>query len=102
MNVEFIRNVVGSGIQSSPPAPAHLVILVMLLSGQQPLGYSQPDPTLASSELFTFTVVVIALPVHWGPLRKRAGPPLGAGSSPSSLDTGEFRRESSQGWGSGS
>lgn len=56
MNVEIIRNVVGNGIQSSRPVPAHLVILVMLLFGQQPLGYSQPTSTVAFSELFTFTM----------------------------------------------
>lgn len=44
-NVELIRNVVGNGIQSSPPTAAHLVILVTLFLGQRPRGYSQPAPT---------------------------------------------------------
>lgn len=94
MNVELIRNVVGNGIQSSPPTPAHLVILVMLLLGPQPLGYPQCAPTPVFSELFTFAVMLLALPMHWGPHRKQLV--LGAGSSPSPPGTGEFRRESSK------
>lgn len=90
MNVELIRNVVGNGIQSSPPTPAHLVISVILLFGQQPFGYSQLAPSPVFSELFTFTVMLIALPVHWGLLRKQADSQPAAGAGHWGIQTGEF------------
>lgn len=99
--------VVGNGTQPSPLAAAHLVTLMVLLSGQQPLGHSQPAPTLFFSWPFTFHVLVIVLLVHFSQLRKQALSlrlqlVWALGSSPSSLGTGEFGGESSQGWGPGS